>query len=115
MIDSPVTKGRGRRYVSVIAVSGLILLLLMVSCNSSGQSGGSAERLNAYCIRECVIETGDSEICDTRCKCAVEKLVSAMSVKEFSELTDGITLERESSNNDVSKLGNALETCAAEN
>lgn len=115
MIDIPTTKGKGGWHVIITAASGLICLLLIVACNSPGDSGGPAEHLNAFCIRECVVETGDSEICDTRCKCAVEKLASALSVKELSELADGITRDRESGNEDIDKLRSAMESCVSEN
>jgi hypothetical protein len=48
-------------WIIVLAV--FIFLPALSSCSP----GWPEERLNAYCIRECVINTSDPEICDTHC------------------------------------------------
>lgn len=54
------------------------------------------------------METSASEICDTECKCAAEKLSSEYSKEEFVNLVQAIN-----ENNAVSteKLKNSLQSC----
>jgi len=80
----------------ILCVHFLILLvlgglLIYTSCSSTDTNENSAEKLSAYCIRECVLETGDSEICDTRCGCASKYLSEKLSKGEFSKLVIDIT------------------------
>lgn len=81
------------------------LLLVTVSCSSSNDP---KQELASHCIRECVMETSASEICDTECKCAAEKLSSEYSKEEFVNLVQAIN-----ENNAVSteKLKNSLQSC----
>lgn len=62
-------------------------------CTSCGTSNNEtpAEKLSAYCIRECVLETGDSSLCDTKCDCASKILSEKLSKDEFSKLVIDIT------------------------
>jgi hypothetical protein len=69
----------------------LISSLLLISCGSTSSNETSSEKLSAYCIRECVLETGDSEICDARCDCTSKTLSEKLSKDEFSKLVIDIT------------------------
>ena len=73
----------------------LILLLLgslfiYTSCGIGGSETPQA-KLDAYCVRECVLETGDSSLCDTRCNCASKLLSEKLSNDKFSKLVIDIT------------------------
>ena len=72
----------------------LSLFVLVYSCGQDGDSSDDVENLVSYCIRECVLETGASEICDTRCKCATQKLSSGLSKAEFRDLARNITQDQ---------------------
>lgn len=115
MIDIPTVIGKGRVHLTTLAATWFICLSLVVSCDSSGDSDDSKEHLKSYCIRECVAETADSEICDTRCKCAVEKLASTLSAEDLSELADGIEAEEKGGGQELSKLRGAFQACKEEN
>jgi hypothetical protein len=90
---------------------GLMLLVFSFSCSPQGDSNDPFEKLTAYCIRECVIETSDSEICDTQCKCASEKLSNEYSKEEFVNLVQAITQNNTANLDSVQKLRNALDLC----
>lgn len=49
------------------------------------------EKLDTHCVRECVLETGAAEICDTVCKCASTKLSDKLSSDEFQKLVSSVT------------------------
>lgn len=93
------------------ALTMFFLLFLFASCNSAVTSGNPEERLNAYCVRQCVIETSDAEICDSRCKCAVEKLSSEVSEQELKEIADVISTENDAWKEGLQKLREALQSC----
>jgi len=72
-------------FTVTVFISQIIFL-----CGCSRGSQDPAERLTAYCIRQCVLETSDSEVCDTKCKCAVETLAGDVPGREFAELVNEI-------------------------
>jgi|GEM_PF-1272156 len=79
----------------ILSMRFLILLLLggsfiYTSCSGSNNNETPKARLNAYCVRECVLETGDSEVCDTRCKCASKSLSEKLSADEISKLVSSL-------------------------
>ena len=90
----------------------LISVLILVSC-SGGNSDPPGEALKAYCIRECVLETADAEICDTRCACAVDRLEASTSAEGLREIERVVT---RSNNPDTGGGGEsfkeAFESCA---
>lgn len=93
------------------ALTLFFLVFLFPSCNSAVTGDDSEERLNGYCVRECVMETSDSEICDTRCKCAVEKLSSGVSEKELKEIVNEIRIKNDAGKKDLAKLREAFQLC----
>ena len=97
----------------------LILLLLgglfvYTSCSGSNNSETPEARLNAHCIRECVLKTGASEICDTKCKCVSEILSEELSKDRFLNLVSSLT-ERDSQDSEdaesVKEFKGALKRC----
>ncbi len=90
---------------------GLVLLVFVFSCSSQGDSESTIEKLAAYCIRECVIETADSEICDTECKCATHNLSSEYSKEDFANLVQAITQGKSEDLESLKKLKNSLISC----
>jgi len=100
----------GIEYGNILPVSVLILTTLII-CGCSRDSKDPAERLTAYCIRECVIETSAAEICDTKCRCAVSKLAGDVSAKEFAELAKGISDDGSREKVYVQKFKTAFEDC----
>jgi len=90
---------------------GLMLLVFSFSCSPQGDTNDPIEKLTAYCIRECVLETSDSEICDTECKCAAKKLTEEFSKEEFINILQNITETKTDNADAVQKLSNALEIC----
>lgn len=95
-------------------VLSLMLLVLSFSCSSQGDSNDPIEKLAAYCIRECVLETSDSEICDTECKCAADKLSQTFSKDKFSKLVNGLTETNAVNPDSISELRKAFEICRTE-
>lgn len=90
----------------------LISVLILVSC-SGGNSDSPGEALKAYCIRECVLETADAEICDTRCGCAVDKLAASTSAEGLHEIQRAVTQSNDPDPGDGGKLfKEAFESCA---
>lgn len=65
-------------------------LFVYTSCGIDSQET-QEEKLNAYCVRECVLEVGDSSLCDTRCDCASKILSEKLSNEEYSKLVNDIT------------------------
>jgi len=92
---------------------GLVVLVFVFSCSSKGDSESSTEKLAAYCIRECVLETSDSQICDTECKCAASKLSGEFSKEKFISIVQNITETNGDNSDAVLKLSKALEICKA--
>ena len=76
-----------------LAVTCLVLVFtfMLITCRGDRNSQTPGEKLDAYCVRECVLETGGSEVCDTICKCASNKLSAKLSRKEFAKLVSSIT------------------------
>lgn len=54
------------------------------------------------------METSASEICDTQCKCAAEKLSSEYSKEDFATLVQAIN---ENNTVSIEKLKSSLESC----
>lgn len=101
------------RGITCIRAAAAILIIcpffILSGCTSSSDSPG--EHLNALCVRECARATADPELCDTRCNCAVEKLSSGMSGKEFSSFVERITGDDTADAEDVSRFDEAIKTC----
>ncbi len=97
----------------------LILLLLVgsfiyTSCSGDDSNQIPTEKLSAYCIRECVLETGDSSLCDTRCDCASKVLSEKLSKDEFSQLVSTVTgkgLQELTQNENVKEFKVAIKRC----
>ena len=90
----------------------LISVLILVSC-SGGNSDSPGEALKAYCIRECVLETADAEICDTRCACAVDRLEASTSAEGLREIQSVVTQSNDPDTERGGKLfREAFESCA---
>jgi hypothetical protein len=100
----------GKTFIRAAAAF-LMIFPLFISSGCSGGSGNPEDHLNAFCVRECVRATADPEVCDTRCNCAVEKLSSEMSGKEFSNLAERITGEDTADAEDLSRFNGAFQTC----
>ncbi len=96
-----------RKY-PIIHFCGVLLITLMLLAASCSSNNDPKQDLASYCIRECVIETSASEICDTECKCATEKLSSKYSTADFVNLVQSITQDNADS---IEKLKNSLKTC----
>ena len=96
-----------RKY-PIIHFCGVFLITLMLLAASCSSNNDPKQDLTSYCIRECVIETSASEICDTECKCATEKLSSEYSTADFVNLVQSITQDNADS---IEKLKNSLKTC----
>jgi len=94
-----------RLSVSVFAVLGVLLV-----CSCSSQDNSKNE-LAAYCVRLCVEDTGDPEICDTQCRCAAENLSSKFTDEKFSEFVQNLTQNENEQNEYMEKLKNSLESC----
>ena len=84
---------------------GLIFLILVSSCGKDN-SENSIEELAAYCIRECVLETSDSEICDEKCKCAANKLSGELS--KYKNSVENISQDADL----LQKLQRAVDECS---
>lgn len=88
-------------------------LFVYTSCGISSQET-QEEKLDAYCVRECVLEVGDSSLCDTRCDCASKLLSEKLSNEEYSNFVNDITgrdsqdLKRTES---VKEFGEAIKHC----
>jgi len=89
----------------------LVLFVFVFSCSQEGGSNDSKEKLTAHCIRECVLETGASEICDTECRCSVQKLLGENSEADFKDLVQNITQDKTDNDSSVNKFKNALNSC----
>ena len=89
----------------------LMSVLILVSCGGDSDSPGEA--LKAYCIRDCVLETADAEICDTRCGCAVDKLAASTSAEGLREIERAVTQSNDPDPGGEGKLfKEAFESCA---
>ena len=110
MIQMTAKLKKGMGFNNVFAASLCILPVLLLS-GCTRDSNDPGEELAAYCIRECVIETSDAEICDTRCKCAVENLERGTSEQEFRKIAGGISESDNPANEYVVKFKNAFDTC----
>ncbi|MEM7009517.1 MAG: hypothetical protein AAF462_10325 [Thermodesulfobacteriota bacterium] len=92
----------------------LVLILGAYSCGSDGgddSNDDSDQDIVSLCIRECVQQTGASEICDTECKCAAEKLSSEYTDEEIQAHVENITQEKIRSAESISILKYALKSC----
>ena len=90
---------------------GLVLCVFAFSCGQQGDSSDPKEKLTAYCIRECVLETADSEICDTKCKCAAQNLSEEYSKEDFMNLVQDITQDKTDNVDSIDKLKHSLKSC----
>lgn len=82
-----LTKSQSIHFQILIVLAGLFIY---TSCGINNQETPE-EKLDAYCVRECVLESGDSSLCDTRCVCASKLLSEKLSNDEFSKLVIDIT------------------------
>lgn len=82
---------------------------LFLSCTRDS-GGDPGENLRSYCIRECVTETSDAEICDTKCKCAVEKLANDTG-GEFGDIAKQIVENGPQAGEYIQKFGDAYSQC----
>ena len=87
----------------------LFFVLIFVSCSSNQDP---EQELTTYCIRECVVETSDSEICDTNCKCAASSLSGDLSKQEFMNLVENLNDTDRNDQDSSSKLKKAFKICA---
>ena len=99
-------KQRGKGLYSVIFAS--MGFFLIISCSTEKNPNVD---LVEYCIRQCVIETSDAEICDDQCKCAADKLSSQYSEQDFSALVQNLTQNEAGDSDSMEKLKNSLEHC----
>ncbi len=97
-------------FKNVFAASVCVLPVLLFS-GCTRDSNDPGEDLIAYCVRVCVIETSDAEICDTRCKCAVESLERGTSEQEFRNIAGGISKSDNPANEYVVELKDAYDKC----
>ena len=95
------------RSLTAVAMSTLLLILV---CCTKDSGGGPGEKLRSYCIRECVLETSDAEICDTRCDCAVEKLSNDEGAK-FGDIANQIVENGPQAGEYIQKFGAAYSQC----
>lgn len=102
---------KGPGFVNIPAVILFIISSLLLFGICTRDSNDHGEDLIAYCVRECVIETSDAEICDTRCKCAVENLEGGTSEQEFRKIADRISKSDNPANEYVVKFKDAFDTC----
>ena len=65
-------------------------LFVYTSCGT-GSNENPEEKLDVYCVRECVLEVGDSSLCDTRCDCASKMLSEKLSNEQYSKLVNDLT------------------------
>lgn len=78
-------------YIYTVLILCLGFSMQLLSCGGAGDTEGPEEKLSAYCVRQCVLETGDSSICDTRCECASKALSDQLSAEDFESLVTSIT------------------------
>jgi hypothetical protein len=97
-------------FKNVFAASLFIFPVLLLS-GCTRDSNDPGEGLIAYCVRECVIETSDAEICDTRCKCAAEKLAYGISEQEFGKIAGTLTGNDAPDEGYAAKFRTAFESC----
>ena len=91
-----------------------MLLVFSFSCSSQGDSNDPIEKLTAYCIRQCVLSTAASELCDTKCKCAAKNLSDELSKEEFNNLVLDLSNANNPNPENVEKLSKALDSCKTE-
>ena len=87
---------------------GFVGFFLIISCSTEKNPNVD---LVDYCIRQCVIDTSDAEICDDQCKCAADKLSSQYSEQDFSALVQNLTQNEAGDSGSMEKLKNSLEYC----
>lgn len=88
----------------------LVLMFLAGACGQDGDLKNDEYKLTTYCIRQCVLDTSASEICDTKCRCATQKLSSGYSNEEFSNLVQIIT-QAQADVDGIEKFKDALDSC----
>ncbi|MEW6143617.1 MAG: hypothetical protein AB1598_01220 [Thermodesulfobacteriota bacterium] len=104
---------KGLQFVKIPAITLHIVLFWFLSGGCSPGPDDPREDLIAYCVRECVIETSDSEICDTRCKCAVKNLEEETTAQELRKIASGITKNDDTTNEFVVKFRDAFKKCTS--
>jgi len=102
---------KGPGLINIPAVTLCIISSLLLSGSCTRDSNDPGEELTAYCVRECVIETSDAEICDTRCKCAAEKLAYGISEQEFGKIAGALTGNDAPDEGYAVKFRTAFESC----
>lgn len=95
-------------YILSFSVFVIMVVLLVFAC---GSQDNSKNELSAYCVRLCVEDTDDPEICDTQCMCAAEDLSSQYTDEDFSEFVQNLTQNENEHNEYAEKLRNSLESC----
>ncbi|GJM16231.1 MAG: hypothetical protein DHS20C13_15580 [Thermodesulfobacteriota bacterium] len=93
---------------SHMILSILFLVLIVGSCSSNKDL---KQDLTTYCVRDCVMETSDAELCDTACKCAASGLSENLSKEELLNLVQSINEANGDNQDSISKLSNALKVC----
>ncbi len=98
--------------IKTLLLHGLILggLFICISCGISNNETPE-EKLDAYCVRECVLEIGDSSLCDTKCDCASQILSEKLSNDEFSKLVIGITGGNSKEAEGIKEFKEAIKRC----
>lgn len=101
-----------RIFVLTLPIICVILSLQLLSCGGAADSENPEEKLKSYCVRQCVLETGDSSICDTRCKCAAVTLSDKLSAEELNSLLSSITgKDTQASDNAMKEFEKAFSHC----
>lgn len=95
-----------------VKIYALLLIFSVFSLHFSCSSQNTPQKdLADYCIRQCVLETGDSEICDTQCKCAAEKVSQQHSDKDLVTIVDALNQEDNNNSDIKDMLKRTLESC----
>ncbi len=89
----------------------MVLVLFAYSCSRDKESKNLEEKLAAMCIRECVLETGGSEECDSSCRCAARKISNEYSKSDLTNLVQTLTQNGNDSTESILKFKNTLKSC----
>lgn len=93
---------------------GFVAAFQLLSCGGAGDDEDPSEKIKAFCIRECVLEHGDSTLCDGWCGCTADKLTKELSEGDIKELL-GLHSDKGSKGDQISetaiKYKNAFYYC----
>ena len=89
----------------------MVLVLFAFSCGHDEESKDLEEKLTAICIRECVLETGGSEECDSSCRCAARKISAEYTKSDLINLVQALTQGSGSSAESVLIFKNTVKSC----